>query len=203
MKVTPQQKKKLKDLLKLEKENKKKFALACLAALLAFKTTRSVSVAAVAAPIARQLRWTHARAGELAAAHLPAKAAQQTKREEHLEELAVDAAAGALAATLVRSVLVKMALDEEKTLVEAAREAARENLSSITRTADTELYGAYNDAYASRAKNSGGDLLWVAILDKHTCDNCDEMDGQTAPASEGFKVNPPLHPRCRCTIDLI
>lgn len=46
---------------------------------------------------------------------------------------------------------------------------------------------------------------WVAILDGVTCAHCKAMDGQRAPLGKVFSGGgtPPLHPFCRCFIDIV
>lgn len=45
--------------------------------------------------------------------------------------------------------------------------------------------------------------VWDAELDKRTCERCLELDATSAPLGERFPDgDPPLHPRCRCTISI-
>lgn len=47
--------------------------------------------------------------------------------------------------------------------------------------------------------------VWISSGDDNTCDECDDLDGETAELGEEFMpgvFHPPLHPNCRCTTAL-
>jgi uncharacterized protein with gpF-like domain len=76
------------------------------------------------------------------------------------------------------------------------------------RTANVSRIAGYNDA-ASRGlvDAATATLVWVTAADERVCPACDELDDVEAPLSDApfFDGNPPppLHPDCRCLIDLV
>ena len=47
--------------------------------------------------------------------------------------------------------------------------------------------------------------VWIVTPDDKLCDDCEEMEDETAPLGEDFGPDgdyPPMHPNCRCTVGL-
>lgn len=44
---------------------------------------------------------------------------------------------------------------------------------------------------------------WIAIIDEHTCFICRSNHGRIFKIDEELKLLPPVHNKCRCTIDLM
>ena len=44
---------------------------------------------------------------------------------------------------------------------------------------------------------------WIAVLNPSTCKECWDKHGQIYPVNEVVIPSPPLHPNCRCTIELM
>ncbi len=66
------------------------------------------------------------------------------------------------------------------------------------RLVNTELARVVNDAQMEVYKNSAAveRLMWCATLDKNSCEDCAEMDGQYYDKDKAPKL--PKHPNCRC-----
>lgn len=103
---------------------------------------------------------------------------------------------------------------QEMAVVAAGREARRLVRIRAELIARTEVVFALNGGThaAYQAANADGlftdpvERVWIAtVLGKRTCDICRAWDGTTAPLDGPFVrggrsiMNPPLHPRCRCT----
>ena len=88
--------------------------------------------------------------------------------------------------------------------------AARARAPALERIAVTETASAFNDerrrAYADLAKSSLAPELfkvWNAVLDRRTCSFCFGKDGQVRGLHESFGETPPVHPNCRCIVDVV
>lgn len=188
----------------MEDENREKFIGDVLAALLLFGTTRKLGAALLVPRLRRALIDVQKSARDLGEEDAGADTPMPSKKQREASRLILESASAGLAATLLRSAQAKL-LDGDTAYRDIAREAARENAKRIALAADTEFYRSYNEAWISSVKKQKPDarLVWVALLDKHTCPECEALDGTEALASEGFKIPPPLHPRCRCIINTV
>lgn len=67
-----------------------------------------------------------------------------------------------------------------------------------TRLVNTELARVVNEAQLDVYRNSGvvDKVMWMATLEKNTCETCAENDGKTFALNAAPKL--PLHPSCRC-----
>ena len=197
--------KRLQQILKQEKENRKRFAEAVLTVLLLARSLPRFTIPIVTARLATAVQAVQTRAQALATKHAGSTAPEPSSREEALETLSREAAAASLAAVLVRGVQVRLIAAEPQPVETIAHQVAREASKRVSLTADTEFYREYNAVYLDAVKLSspGSELVWEAVLDKHTCPQCDALDGTRAPVAEGFKTPPPLHPRCRCIVSVV
>ncbi len=77
----------------------------------------------------------------------------------------------------------------------------------LRRTAATESAAAFNDErrrlYDELDDAPGMFKVWSAVLDRKTCHFCFGKDGQTARLHASLGETPPVHPFCRCTIELV
>lgn len=79
---------------------------------------------------------------------------------------------------------------------------------TIARTEVMDALNAGQDEAWSQAQEAG--LLsedatkeWIVTPDDLLCEQCEPYDGKTVPITEEFADgDPPLHPRCRCTIGI-
>jgi hypothetical protein len=84
--------------------------------------------------------------------------------------------------------------------------------------AATESMGAANEglrAFWEQGRKAGrldGNVVrvWITVPDERLCETCGSMDGAEAAIDEPFTLpdgsevmNPPAHPRCRCTQGLV
>jgi hypothetical protein len=128
-------------------------------------------------------------------------------RDEH-DVVAAHSAAGAWSAAWATAATALVLADEDPNRAPVA--AARARASSLERIAATETASAFNDerrrAYGDLAKSSLGSELfkvWNAVLDRRTCALCFGKDGQVRALHESFGDTPPVHPNCRCVVDLV
>jgi hypothetical protein len=84
---------------------------------------------------------------------------------------------------------------------------ASPNDPRLARIAATETAEAFNDerrrAILERPRSPDTFRVWSALLDRATCAFCFRKDGEVRASGEGFGVVPPVHPNCRCTIELV
>jgi hypothetical protein len=77
----------------------------------------------------------------------------------------------------------------------------------LDRIAATETASAFNDERRRLVRDEplplGTFRVWSAVLDRATCVFCFQKDGETRGAGETFGASPPVHPNCRCTIEVI
>lgn len=184
-------------LLTAQKTNRKRFRDAVLAALVLLPAAHLVTVAALAPRLVHALGEVHQRGRDLAQAHADAEAPPD-KAQQRAIQLGIEAAAAGLAAPLLRSLIGR-----EDDLATLAQQAVRESNARIELTADTELFKSYNQEWVAAVSEKDPDstLVWVAILDKRTCNECSRLDGSTVKTSVGFDNLPPLHGRCRCYLE--
>lgn len=108
-----------------------------------------------------------------------------------------------------RTELIDNGLTLEK-VNEKTDEYADELLSARGETiARTEIMEALNDGQEASWLQAQDDGLlsanatkeWIVTNDDLLCPECEPMNGQTVPLGDEFpEGDPPLHPRCRCTI---
>jgi len=89
----------------------------------------------------------------------------------------------------------------------AAAQARTPRLDVI---AATETASAFNDERRRAFDDLGHSSLapelykvWSAVLDRKTCAFCVGKDGQVRGLHESFGVTPPVHPNCRCIVELV
>lgn len=206
--MTKKLKQKLRSLVIEEKRSRTRLTEAALVALLLLGP--SFTVAAVSARLVRALDDTRTAATSLARAHVgrTEPIPEPSDVEARSIQLGKQAAAGALASVLIRAVQARLAtVDPESpaSFQSVAHQAAADAAKRIKLTSDTEFYRDYNERFVAgiRASDPTAQLIWVAILDKHTCSTCESLDGTVVSVSEGFKTLPPVHGRCRCAIHTI
>lgn len=85
--------------------------------------------------------------------------------------------------------------------------ALAETQGRALRVISTETWTAGNEQLGRMQREAGrvdASLVrvWVAEMDRRTCDRCALRDGRTVAAALSFDSEPPLHPLCRCTTEL-
>lgn len=193
-----EKKKRLQAITKSEKQNQHLFIAGVIAALSYQK--RHLTIATVSGALAFSLGRLERNAADLADAHTQAMAGEGIARDypdrQPLREAAIATAAGALVRTFF--------VNQLQEIPDALAEAISANKYRLNNIASTEFFAAYNERYAEKvaSENPGARLVWVADLDKRTCNQCSSLHGTSVLVSVGFKVLPPVHPNCRCIIDL-
>jgi hypothetical protein len=84
------------------------------------------------------------------------------------------------------------------------RTSARD--ARLERIAATENASAFNDERRRMMASLDGDArfkVWSAVLDRVTCRYCFGKDGEVRRIAEGFGATPPVHPNCRCVIEVV
>jgi hypothetical protein len=110
-----------------------------------------------------------------------------------VDDVAAHLAASSLA-TSWGAEAMRMALDEEARTIDID--------ARLRRTAATETARAFNDE-RERLAGPGTFKIWNAVLDRATCPACWEKDGQIIPSELRFDRTPPLHPHCRCIVEIV
>jgi hypothetical protein len=128
-------------------------------------------------------------------------------REEH-DAAAAHAAAASLSAAWSRAASAMTLADEPAD--DALRLAGRTLARRLERTAATETASAFNDerrrVYRDIARSPLADetvKVWSAVLDRKTCPFCFGKDGQVRALHESFGAVPPVHPNCRCIVEIV
>jgi len=128
-------------------------------------------------------------------------------RDEH-DVVAAHSAAAAWSAAWATAATALVLTDEDPSRAPVA--AARARVPSLERIAATETAGAFNDerrrAYSDLTKSSFASeffKVWNAVLDRRTCAFCFGKDGQVRAMHESFGDTPPVHPNCRCIVELV
>jgi len=128
-------------------------------------------------------------------------------REEH-DIAAAHSAAASLASAWNRSASA-MAIGDEPA-DDALRLAGRTLTRRLERTAATETASAFNDerrrVYRDIARSPLANetvKVWSAVLDRKTCAFCFGKDGQVRELHESFGNWPPVHPNCRCLVEIV
>jgi hypothetical protein len=128
-------------------------------------------------------------------------------RGEH-DDVAAHAAASSWSAAWATAATALVLADEDPSRAPLA--AARARAGSLERIAATETASAFNDErrriYTDFAKSSlAPELLkvWNAMLDRRTCAFCFGKDGQVRALRESFGETPPVHPNCRCVVEIV
>ncbi len=128
-------------------------------------------------------------------------------REEH-DTAAAHSAAASLASAWSRSATAMAVGDEPAD--DALRIAGRALERRLERTAATETASAFNaerrHVYRDIARSPLADevvRVWSAVLDRKTCSYCFGKDGQVRGMHESFGAVPPVHPNCRCIIEIV
>jgi hypothetical protein len=128
-------------------------------------------------------------------------------REEH-DIAAAHSAAASLSSAWSRTASAMAVGDEPAD--DALRLAGRVLDRRLERTAATETAGAFNDerrrVYRDIARSplaSEAGKVWSAVLDRKTCGYCFHKDGQVRALHESFGALPPVHPNCRCLIEIV
>jgi hypothetical protein len=125
-------------------------------------------------------------------------------RDEH-DAAAAHSAAGSLASGWGTRATATV-MDEAEPL-HPFRTSARD--ARLERTAATETASAFNDERRRIVQGIDDDRassfvkVWSALLDRGTCRECFSKDGQVKRLDEGFGVTPPVHPHCRCVIEVV
>ncbi len=84
-------------------------------------------------------------------------------------------------------------------ITKAIREATGFATSRARMIARTESIRAFATASKVRYGRAGVErVMWIAALDERTDEDCEDLHGQIFPINS-TPVDPPLHPRCRCT----
>jgi hypothetical protein len=128
------------------------------------------------------------------------------RRDEH-DAAAAHSAAGSLASSWGTRATA-MVMDEAEPL-HPFRTSARD--ARLERTAATETASAFNDerrriivqGFDDDDRAASFVKVWSALLDRGTCRECFGKDGEVKKLDEGFGVTPPVHPHCRCIIEIV
>lgn len=143
----------------------------------------------------------------LAARFAVASPAPLSGRDEH-DAAAAHAAASSWAAAWASAATALVLAEDDP--ARAPETAARARAPGLGRIAATETASAFNDerrrAFDDLAKSSLAPELfrvWSAVLDRKTCSHCFGKDGQVRALDEAFGATPPVHPNCRCIIELV
>jgi hypothetical protein len=128
-------------------------------------------------------------------------------RDEH-DDVAAHAAASSWSAAWATAATALVLSEEDPS--RAPLTAARARAGSLERIAVTETASAFNDergrVYADLAKSSLASeyfKVWNAVLDRRTCAFCFGKDGQVRALQESFGETPPVHPYCRCVVEVV
>lgn len=128
-------------------------------------------------------------------------------RDEH-DAIASHSAASSWSAAWATAATALVLADEDPSRAPVA--AARARAPALERIAVTETASAFNDerrrVYQDLAKSSLAPELfkvWNAVLDRRTCAFCFGKDGQVRALHESFGETPPVHPNCRCIVDVV
>jgi SPP1 gp7 family putative phage head morphogenesis protein len=76
----------------------------------------------------------------------------------------------------------------------------------LGRIAATEAARAFNDERRRARMELSPDewvQVWSALLDGRTCGQCRRQHGETRALHEYFTDAPPVHPNCRCIVELV
>jgi hypothetical protein len=143
----------------------------------------------------------------LASAFAVASPAPLSGRDEHDAAAAHSASSSWSAAWASAATALVLSEDDP---ARAPETAARARAPGLGRIAATETASAFNDerrrAFDDLAKSSLAPELfrvWSAVLDRKTCAFCFGKDGQVRALHESFGASPPVHPNCRCIIELV
>lgn len=127
-------------------------------------------------------------------------------REEH-DAASAHAAASSWAASWATTATALVMSDTEPARAPAA--AARARAPRLDVIAATETSSAFNDerrrAFDDLSRSPLAPELykvWSAVLDRKTCALCFAKDGQVRGLHESFGATPPVHPNCRCIVEL-
>ncbi len=128
-------------------------------------------------------------------------------RDEH-DAAAAHATASSLSAAWSRSASSTVLGDEPAD--DALRLAGQMLARRLERAAATETASAFNDerrhVYRDIARSPLADetvKVWSAVLDRKTCAFCFGKDGQVRAMHESFGAVPPVHPNCRCIVEIV
>ena len=126
-------------------------------------------------------------------------------RDEH-DAAAAHSAAGSLASGWGTRATATV-MDEAEPL-HPFRTSARD--ARLERTAATETASAFNDerrrivqGFENDDRASSFVKVWSALLDRGTCRECFGKDGEVKKLNESFGATPPVHPHCRCVIEIV
>lgn len=143
----------------------------------------------------------------LVGAYSVASPAPLSGRDEHDAAAAHTASSSWSAAWASAATALVLSGDDPARVLEAAARARSSRLGVI---AATETASAFNDerrrAFDDLAKSSLAPELfqvWSAVLDRKTCSFCFGKDGQMRALHESFGDAPPVHPSCRCIVELV
>ena len=99
---------------------------------------------------------------------------------------------------LISSLARRIAVSDNDNYVQAARQAVKDTQAVIDRLVVTEVYEANRKKI--KVNNRGAKLLWNAVLDRKTCDQCEALDGKIFNEADAPDE---LHPNCRCILEVI
>ncbi len=89
----------------------------------------------------------------------------------------------------------------DRQLKERAMTIARTEMNRASNVGQREAWDAAKKA--GLLDTDKAVRVWIAAIDSRTDDVCSGLDGVTVPYDEEFSEGePPIHPRCRCTIGL-
>lgn len=128
------------------------------------------------------------------------------------DQIRARAAANALAAAWALAMLRAMTdwnNEQSRFLLTQELQAVRHQIDkALRRTATIENAEAFNASRivlgkALEARGLIDSWVWNAVLDKHTCATCRARDGKVVKTLAEFNGLPPLHPQCRCSVDVV
>jgi hypothetical protein len=92
--------------------------------------------------------------------------------------------------------------------LEMAALATDVKVRTIAATETAQAFNLERDRAARQVAAEQGVVLWKvwdSVLDRRTCQTCEQMHGRAVPASEDFSEGRPggVHPLCRCTESIL
>lgn len=188
-----------KELVKLERSNRRKFTLALLLLLLNGATSRLdlfLLAGVLGADVEKLIMEMHLAAEELADEDFSDPNEAPSLSIERQRQIRVAARKLVLAVAVSQEVLPAA---EFKPSLQAAIE---EQAARIARITETETFTAYNAKVLANSEGLKCRYEWNSTLDKMTCSQCASLNGRTWNNISDVP-SCPQHIRCRCHLRVI
>jgi SPP1 gp7 family putative phage head morphogenesis protein len=191
-----------KQLLKLERDNKKEITAAILYLLLKRSPSTRLQLMAAVPSLTKTIRKAVEELQQRSRRQATADSLEEG--EEPVEdpptkarETLVAKAARGIAIALVTYTALRT--DEEP--FQQALDGALDDIDPrVRRLATTETFTAYNSQWRANLQDSPGEFVWDAILDKRTCPRCEALHGKSWPTVSAAPACP-AHVSCRCILN--